>query len=140
MKNDHKKLQWTCALRPHPKPINFESEDAYAEHLSSEHSDSLKAVDIPLIASFDVAKVSRDFDAKVLPSCPMCGISVESFGSDVDKLCRHIAQELFDYALLAIPDQASRCSSYEKGNFGTGKNGVCPALELLGPPQLCEGA
>lgn len=108
MKKVHKRTQWTCPclFRFHPEPPNFGSEDEFTKHLLK-HSEFFTAADIPRLVSCYKDEVDRRWDAEVLPSCPMCGISVESVESDVDELCRHIAQELFDYALLAIPDQSA---------------------------------
>ncbi len=114
LSNHYFKTQWSCRATRHPEPINFETADEYAKHLFSEHSHSYS--ELPPIVRYNNREVARKLDAKVLPSCPMCGISIESFGLDVDQLCRHIAQELFDYALLAIPDKAPRPPSHDKGN------------------------
>lgn len=104
MKTDHKASQWTCAAQPHLTPEIFSTEAEFLAHMSSEHSDAFTLADLSHLARFSKQEVPRELDGSVLSICPICAVSLEALEGKIDDLYRHIAQELFDYALLSLKD------------------------------------
>jgi hypothetical protein len=70
--------------------------------MSSDHPDVFIPADLSHIARFSKQEVPGELDGSVLSVCPMCAVSLENFEGKIENLYCHIAQELFDYALLSL--------------------------------------
>jgi hypothetical protein len=82
---------WSCGISTHEKPLHFQLEEDFVEHMKAKHPKRFREEALPLIARHSLRTRTQIFEA-----CPFCDV----VGNELEG---HVAEHLRELALLSWP-------------------------------------